>query len=42
VKGPQFAALHGLFDEVSESLHELADEQAERAVSLGGIARGTV
>ena len=41
VKGPQFASLHALFDEAAETLHELADEQAERAVSLGGIARGT-
>jgi starvation-inducible DNA-binding protein len=41
VKGPQFAALHALFDEVADTLAELADELAERAVALGGVARGT-
>lgn len=42
VKGPQFAALHALFDEVAEELDGFADELAERAVVLGGVARGTV
>ena len=42
VKGPQFAALHALFDEVRETLDGLADELAERAVQLGGVARGTL
>ena len=42
VKGPQFAALHALFDEVAGSLAELADEVAERAVVLGGLAQGTL
>lgn len=41
VKGPQFAALHALFDEVAEELGGFADELAERAVVLGGVARGT-
>ncbi|MBC8009409.1 MAG: DNA starvation/stationary phase protection protein Dps, partial [Burkholderiales bacterium] len=42
VKGPQFAALHALFDEVAEELDGFADELAERAVVLGGVARGTL
>lgn len=42
VKGPQFAALHALFDEVAEELGGFADELAERAVQLGGVARGTL
>ena len=42
VKGPQFAALHELVDEVAEELDGLADEVAERAVILGNSARGTL
>jgi starvation-inducible DNA-binding protein len=42
VKGPQFASLHALFDEVAGEVDEWTDELAERAVTLGGIARGTV
>ena len=42
VKGPNFIALHKLFDEVNESVAEYVDLIAERAVQLGGIARGTV
>ena len=42
VKGPQFAALHALFDEVATGLSEFSDELAERAVALGGVARGTL
>lgn len=42
VKGSQFAALHALFDDAAEILEELADELAERAVELGGIAAGTL
>ena len=42
VKGPVFIALHQLFDEVGEALREHADDIAERAVALGGIAYGTV
>lgn len=42
VKGPQFGPLHELFDEVAGELHGFADELAERAVQLGGVARGTV
>ena len=42
VKGPNFIALHELFDEVEEALEEYADDIAERAVALGGTAFGTV
>lgn len=42
VKGPQFAALHALFEEVAGELAELADVVAERAVMLGGVAQGTL
>ena len=42
VKGPNFIALHELFDEVVEELFEHADDLAERAVELGGTAFGTV
>lgn len=42
VKGPSFIALHELFDKVAEELEGFADEIAERAVALGGVAVGTV
>ena len=42
VKGPNFFALHELFDKVASEVEELADTIAERAVALGGIAFGTV
>ena len=42
VKGPSFIALHKLFDDVVADVHGYADELAERAVSLGGVALGTV
>lgn len=42
VKGPNFRALHELFDEVFERLEEFTDELAERIVELGGVAQGTV
>ena len=41
VKGPNFIALHKLFDELAEQLSEFADEIAERATALGGVATGT-
>jgi starvation-inducible DNA-binding protein len=41
VKGPQFIALHKLFDEIAEDVDEYVDLVAERAVQLGGIADGT-
>jgi starvation-inducible DNA-binding protein len=42
VKGPNFIALHELFDKTAEELEEATDDIAERAVSLGGIALGTL
>jgi len=42
VRGAQFAALHKLYDELAEALEDYIDEVAERAVQLGGEARGTV
>ncbi len=41
VKGPEFIALHKLFDEVSSDVDEYVDLLAERAVQLGGVAEGT-
>ena len=41
VKGPLFPALHPLFETFAVSLAAFNDEVAERAVTLGGIARGT-
>ena len=41
VKGPQFIALHKMFDEIVEDADEYVDLIAERAVQLGGIADGT-
>ncbi len=42
VKGPQFIALHQLFDTLAEEIEEYIDDVAERAVTLGGSALGTV
>jgi starvation-inducible DNA-binding protein len=42
VKGPDFIALHELFDKVADELEEFTDDIAERAVELGGVAQGTV
>jgi starvation-inducible DNA-binding protein len=41
VKGPDFIALHKLFDEVTEDVEEYVDIIAERVVQLGGTADGT-
>lgn len=41
VKGPRFAGLHALFDEIYETLNPMIDDVAERAVQLGGIVHGT-
>src|SRR3981081_3498458 len=41
VKGPNFIALHELFDKINEDVEEYVDDIAERAVQLGGIALGT-
>lgn len=42
VKGPNFIALHGLFDQVAEAVESYVDLIAERVVQLGGIAAGTL
>ena len=42
VKGPQFIALHELFDKVAESIEGHIDTLAERVTALGGRARGTL
>jgi starvation-inducible DNA-binding protein len=42
LKGPHFAALHPLLETFAESLATHNDEVAERAVTLGGLAQGTV
>src|SRR5918998_5285865 len=41
VKGPEFIALHKLFDEINEEVEEYVDLLAERVVQLGGVAEGT-
>ncbi|HVI75398.1 MAG TPA: DNA starvation/stationary phase protection protein Dps [Anaeromyxobacteraceae bacterium] len=41
VKGPQFIALHKMFDDIVEDADEYVDLIAERAVQLGGVADGT-
>ena len=42
VKGMEFYALHLLFDKIYESTEEAIDLMAERAVTLGGVAEGTI
>ena len=41
VKGPNFIALHELFDKINEAVEDYVDDIAERAVELGGVAEGT-
>jgi starvation-inducible DNA-binding protein len=41
VKGPEFIALHKLFDEINEDIEDYVDTIAERAVQLGGTVEGT-
>ena len=41
VKGPNFIALHELFDKINEEVEDYVDDIAERAVQLGGVAQGT-
>src|ERR1051325_10619594 len=41
VKGPNFIALHELFDKINEDVEDYVDDIAERAVQLGGVAEGT-
>ena len=42
VKGPNFIALHELFDGVNEEISDFVDTTAERIVTLGGTAEGTL
>jgi starvation-inducible DNA-binding protein len=42
IKGPNFVGLHELFDRVAVQASDYADLIAERAVALGGVARGTL
>ncbi len=42
VRGPQFPALHPLFEQFANQLAEHNDAIAERAVTLGGLATGGV
>lgn len=42
VKGPNFIALHQLFDRVATELDTHVDDLAERITTLGGVAMGTV
>lgn len=42
VKGPNFIALHELFDDIHEDVEEYTDTIAERAIQLGGQTAGTV
>ncbi|MBA4188667.1 MAG: DNA starvation/stationary phase protection protein Dps [Planctomycetaceae bacterium] len=42
VKGPNFIALHKLFDDLTDTVTEHVDEIAERITALGGVAQGTL
>jgi starvation-inducible DNA-binding protein len=42
VKGPNFIALHELFDKVAEAAEEFTDLLAERVTALGGVAEGRI
>jgi starvation-inducible DNA-binding protein len=42
VIGPNFIALHELFDRLAEEMRDASDEIAERIVALGGTADGRV
>jgi starvation-inducible DNA-binding protein len=42
VKGPNFIALHELFDKVAETVEDQIDDLAERITALGGTAHGTL
>lgn len=41
VRGPNFFALHELFDKIAEETEEYVDSIAERIIQLGGFAEGT-
>jgi starvation-inducible DNA-binding protein len=42
VRGPNFIALHELFDQLAEAIEDQIDTLAERATALGGTADGTL
>lgn len=42
VKGPDFIALHELFDKIAEESEGYSDLIAERIVQFGGVAEGTI
>lgn len=42
VRGPDFIAIHELFDKVAGVVEGYSDMLAERAAGLGGVAEGTV
>lgn len=42
VKGPLFPTLHPLFEQLATTLAGFNDAVAERAVTLGGVATGTI
>ncbi len=42
VRGPNFIAIHELFDRVSTEVEAFSDLIAERTRGLGGIAQGTI
>jgi starvation-inducible DNA-binding protein len=42
VKGPNFIALHQLFDKINNDVEDNVDEIAERVVQLGGVAESTL
>ena len=42
LKGPGFIGVHELLDDVADRLRDSADLMAERAVILGGHAKGTI
>lgn len=42
VKGPNFIALHEMFDTMTESYDAHVDDMAERITALGGTAMGSV
>jgi starvation-inducible DNA-binding protein len=41
VKGPNFIALHELFDQIQARVDGFVDDVAERSVALGGVVAGT-
>lgn len=42
VKGPNFVALHELFDRIAGEIGGQVDDLAERITALGGVAEGTL